>query len=511
MNGARHILRLGTRSSLLAIAQSRLIANALREKHPALRIELVPIETRGDRNQQIPLSRVRDPDFFSAELDSAVLTGEVDFCVHSVKDLAGPRPDQIACAATPVRENPRDVIIFRAKIIERLRRGQPVRIGSSSTRRQINVGEFLIEALPHFDAPPRLMFSPLRGAVERRLAQINGDPNAPDALDGVVLALAGLNRLWRDPDGYAAVAPLLANARRMVLPLSACPAAPGQGALAIECRRTDIRTRNLLGSLHDARTAALVALEREQLDGLPEPQRSAAGVTAVEARALGTLLYMRGPGKGPDRVIWHPPPRPVNATAWDGTATNGSRRQALAVQPETGVDAAVFIAHWHALTDRVAVNENTRIWVSGIKSWRKLAGRGFWIEGCADNLGFAEIVPTLKCAALDLPALKDWIAFTHSGAEKSWAGSGVGRIIATYETSREITLGVGADGLADSIRATTHFFWGSAGQFRAVRQWVSPGAHHACGAGKTVDALKALGIDSPQPFPSREAWQTWLR
>ena len=168
------------------------------------------------------------------------------------------------------------------------------------------------------------------------------------------------------------------------------------------------------------------------------------------------------------------------------------------------------------MTETVALNDANRIWVSGITSWRKLAARGFWIEGCADNLGFESIVPTLDSAALALPALKDWVALTHRGAEAGWADSGIGRVVATYavDPEKEPEAEPGADehaNLANGIRTATHFFWGSAGQFRAVRHWVPPGAHHACGAGKTVEALKALGIDSPQPFPSREEWQSWLR
>ena len=292
MNAARNRLRLGTRNSLLAIAQGRLIAKALRERRPELRIEFVPIETRGDRNRRTPLSQVDDPDFFSAELDTALLNDAVDFCVHSVKDLAVQRPDRITRAAMPPREDPRDIIVFRADIIDRLRSGHAIRIGSSSPRRRVNVEDFLTEALPRFEAPPLLRFSPLRGAVDVRLTRIHGDPDASDALDGVVLALAGLNRLWRDPDGHATIAPLLADARRMVLPLSACPTAPGQGALAIECRRADSKTRTLLGGLHDVRTAALVALEFEQLNGLPAGKSIRGRRDGRRAtRARHTLLY----------------------------------------------------------------------------------------------------------------------------------------------------------------------------------------------------------------------------
>ena len=96
-------LRLGTRPSLLAIAQSRLVARALERRYPELGVELVNVCTRGDRDRHTPLTRVNDPGFFAAELDEALRGGDVDFCVHSYKDLGPDRPADIALAAIPPR------------------------------------------------------------------------------------------------------------------------------------------------------------------------------------------------------------------------------------------------------------------------------------------------------------------------------------------------------------------------------------------------------------------------
>jgi len=515
MTSARHKrvnrLRLGTRGSTLAMAQSRLVANALRREHPYLRLDLIAVETRGDRDQRIPLSDVKDADFFSAELDAALLNHDVDFCVHSVKDLGVDRPCEIFRAAVPTRENPRDVIVFRNDVIERLRQGQPVRVGSSSTRRKVNVGHFLRDALPQFTSKPDLKFSPLRGAVDDRLARIHVAPDEPDALDGVVLALAGLNRLWRDPFGRKTVAPLLANVRWMVLPLSACPAAAGQGALALECRRDDDTTRTLLGALHDSDTATLVQRELDFIQHLPATLNPGVGVTALKPDALGALMYVRGKEYETNGTIWDGPPAPTDARAWDGgKAFVSGRHQPLAENVRIRASDALFVAHWHAVTESVAIQQAARIWVSGVKSWQRLAKRGLWVEGCADNLGFAEIVSTLACEVLGLPVLKDWTVLTHRGAEQSWEGAGVGPVIATYALL-SATNAANAASVEATVRKATHFFWGSAGQYRAIRSWVPTNAHHACGAGKTADALSDLGIDAPQAFPSRKEWQAWLR
>jgi hydroxymethylbilane synthase len=508
-------LKIGTRDSLLAVAQSRLIATALQTAHPGLEIELVPIETRGDRDRKTPLSEVHDTSFFSAELDAALLNGEVDFCVHSVKDLGKERPGEIYQAAIPIRENPRDVIVFRADVIERLKNQAAIRIGSSSARRQFNVEAFLRDALPRFANRTRqtvspLQFLPLRGSVDDRLRRIHVNPDRPGALDGVVLAIAGLARLWRDADGHRAIAPLLENVRCMVLPLSACPAAPGQGALALECRRGDEHARELLAALHDPATSALVEREFELLATVPESQRSAVGATAIDPPGLGPLMYVRGPGRQGNGLIWNQPPPPRNARAWDGFRMTAAGRHRPLLNMRLHDTEAVFVAHWRAVTESVSLSSDARVWVSGIMSWKQLAQRGHWVEGCADNLGFAGIVPTLECPALGLPALADWTALTHRGAEASWTDSGVGRVLATYETEPSIDEHHVVN-FHNEVRSATHFFWGNAGQYQAVKQWLPADANHACGAGKTARALKKSGVDSPQPFPSRKEWRTWLR
>lgn len=499
---------MGTRGSLLAIAQSRLIAAALTERHPGLTVDLVEIETRGDRDRRTALCDVNDPNFFNAELDEALLCGDVDFCVHSLKDLSGQRPARIARAAIPQREDPRDVIVFRPSVLDRLRQGRPIRIGSSSRRRQRNVADFLREGLPRFSTRPQLQFTALRGPVDRRLARIHVDTDDDDALDGVVLALAGLARLWRDPDGYAAIEPQLRHVRRMVLPLSACPAAAGQGALAIECRAADGQTRALLASLHDKAVAGLVRRELDALEEMPPKQHDAIGATALAHAMLGSLLFVRGPGV--EKIVWEQPATPAHAQPWDGAAlhlADGSR--SLAADATVGAHEPVFVAHWRAVPEPHSLHADARVWASGIRSWRQLADRGIWVEGCGDNLGFAALTATLRCPVLQLPTFADWTALTHARATGSWADSGIGRVIATYELidragNRDRSQ------LYAAVENATHFFWGSIEQYRTVESWLPRDAQHACGAGKTAVALREHGIAALQVFPSRREWQSWL-
>lgn len=506
-------LKLGTRGSALALAQSRLVASALERLHPGIRVELVTVSTRGDRNLSVPLQDVRDPDFFSGELDEALLAGEVDVCVHSLKDLPVVRHAGIVRAALPARENPRDVIVWRQDVPARLAAGEQLRVGSSSLRRQANVADFLGWALPAAEQPPAIEFVPVRGAVDARLSRLHVPRTGPEALDGVVLALAGLARLWNDPVARAVVASQLKDVRWMVLPLTKCPAAAGQGVLAVECRAADEATLDLLRGLHDPETAELVAAEESAVASVADSDRPALGVTALRHGELGTICFVRGAtATGPvERLDWNRPPPPPQSVGFDGIAwQRACTRQPVRPLPQLaalGPPAAVFIAYWHALQHHT-LPEGARLWVSGVESWRRLAAMGHWVEGCGDNLGFDEVRATLGIPVLGLPPLGDWAALTYRWAVPGWRESGVGNVVATYDIVPPADVRV-LDELRETAARATHFYWSSPEQFHALRASLPANARHACGAGKTLRALRAAGADA-QPFPNGREWQRWL-
>jgi hydroxymethylbilane synthase len=260
----QRLLRLGTRRSALARAQSAQVARALEQLRPSVRIELVGIDTRGDRSSATPLAQMQGKEFFTAEIDAALLDGAVDFTVHSYKDLSLERAPRLLLAAVPQREPPQDVVLFAADVRARLAAGAELRIGSSSPRRAAFVPEFLRQALPGASVA-RVRLCELRGNVDTRLRRLHEAADSERRLDGVVLALAGLVRLWRDEAGRTLLQGLLAGLPRMLLPLSTCPTAPAQGALAVECRREDQATAELLAPLEHAPTRQAVAAERALL------------------------------------------------------------------------------------------------------------------------------------------------------------------------------------------------------------------------------------------------------
>jgi len=515
-------LRLGTRRSALAWVQSSQVAAAVEAANPGVTVELVGIDTRGDLIQNVALSGVEGKEFFTAEIDAALIEGRVDFTVHSLKDLSLSRPEPLMLAAVPRRANPRDIAIFARDVPQRLAEGRGLRIGTSSPRRQQLLPAFLERALPH-GARNRVELVTLRGNVDTRLRRVLEPRDSDRQLDGVVLAFAGLSRLFADRQterrGHALLTELLDGLPLMVLPLTDCPAAPGQGALAIECRADDADTRACLAPLEDAPTRAAVTFERALLAEHGGGCHQRFGATYVSLPELGGVLHVGGvdaDGRDIARVEWKPlqpltdPPRGVRA--WDGSA-----QPAPTPEPRLDADAlgealashALFIAHSRALPEGGAgAIGRRRVWTSGSASWFRLAAQGVWVEGCVDGRGVAAAEALLTEPLLRLPPLRDWTVLTHVGAEDGWnqGGWAGARILATYATPADATAPASAAPPADA----THVFWNSISQFERLRGGLGPDAHHASRPGKTAEHLRRAGLRHVQVFPSPEAWQQWI-
>lgn len=223
------MIRIGTRGSALALAQARIVADALTDA------ELRIIKTAGDRSQR-PISELGDGVFVTA-IEDALRRGEIDVAVHSLKDLPTAEPPDLVIAAVPSREDARDVLITRGRGgLADLPDGG--RIGTSSPRRAA-----FIRALA-----PGVECVEIRGNVDTRLRKVRDGE-----YDAVVLAAAGLRRLG------------IAFDEREALPLDACPPAPGQAALAVQTRADDDVRERVRARLDDAAVHAAVTAEREVL------------------------------------------------------------------------------------------------------------------------------------------------------------------------------------------------------------------------------------------------------
>ena len=511
----KKVFKLGTRKSLLAWSQSQWVANEIVRKNPGVEIELFGIETQGDRIIDIPLQRIEGKEFFVAELDRALLSRQVDLSVHSLKDLSLDRPKELTCAAIPERKNPRDVALFSPQILRKLANDEVIQIGTSSPRRLENTPDFLIDALPRLgDQKPRIEFVEIRGNVNSRLGRVHENLESARYLDGVILAFAGLIRLWDDPAGQKELKKLLEGVRWMILPLAECPTAPGQGALAIECRSDDHELRALIQSIHHEPTAKEISVERKLLADWGGGCHQRFGATQISPfraeTGMGPLFFIRGvspDGQMYDEMRWNAPPQSPMRTRgrpvlWDGKNHAEAKIERINGQPDFGGALALFVAHSKA-AQKVKIPDSLRVWTSGTESWKKLASEGVWVEGCAENLGFENLEKILSEEVLQLPSFQNWACLTHESAEEEWREKGI-TPLSTYRVKWSCS----ADE-ENLLSSASHLFWSSGSQFDALRQGIQESAHHACGPGKTWDHLTRLGF-KPAAFPSAKEWRKWI-
>ena len=292
-------LRMGTRGSALALAQSGLVARALERLTPGTAVETVVIKTSGDLfGAPAPEQARRLPQgakgLWVKEIEEALLAGSIDFAVHSAKDMpASPAPG-LSIAAYPEREDPRDVLVARRGLSwETLPRG--ARVATSSLRRKL-----MLEA-----ARPGLQIVPVRGNVDTRLRKLE-----EGQFDAMILALAGLRRLGRADVPHEPLDP------RVMLP------APAQGALALEIRSDRGEIASLLGALDHAPTRRQVQLERAFL----------AAVGGGCGSPVGAHATLDGPSARLDAFF-----------AREGDAA-GRRVSGVSASPELDAEAAASLA-----------------------------------------------------------------------------------------------------------------------------------------------------------------------
>src|SRR5881397_3717476 len=225
-------LRLGTRGSPLALAQARKVAAAIEtaQRWPDGRVQIVEIKTTGDKVQDRPLAEIGGKALWTKELDRALLEDEVDFCVHSMKDVESVRPKEIHIAAVRPRGDVRDRIIG-AESIDKLKQG--AKVGTSSPRRKAQL----------LRLRPDLQIVPIRGNVETRLKKVESGE-----VDATLLASAGLKRLE--------ISAGTSIPAEVMLP------APGQAVIGMECRTNDTRTQSVLSTVSNGITYNCVMAER---------------------------------------------------------------------------------------------------------------------------------------------------------------------------------------------------------------------------------------------------------
>ncbi|KAH9513897.1 hypothetical protein Btru_031691 [Bulinus truncatus] len=261
------IIRVGTRKSQLALIQTNSVIQMLKSLDPTLKFETVPMTTTGDRILDSALSKIGEKSLFTKELESALLKKQVDFVVHSLKDLPTSLPDGLVIGCVCKRDNPYDAIILhpkhQGKMLQELPAGSV--IGTSSLRRSAQVQRLY----------PQYKIENIRGNLNTRFKKLSEE----NVYDAIILAVAGLERMgWQ-------------QCISQVLKPEECMYAVSQGAMAVECRADDEATLQLLNRIHDHTSSIACVAERAYLRKL---EGGCSVPVSVYTEIAGNQLTMTG-------------------------------------------------------------------------------------------------------------------------------------------------------------------------------------------------------------------------
>ena len=516
---------LASRRSELARIQAYQVGDALRLAAPHTEIKYSFHESLGDRNQNDPLWQMPEKGVFTRDFRAGLLRGDFDLVVHSWKDLAIEDDAETEIAATLPRADARDLLLVPESRWREIDWTGAMSILTSSPRRSYNLNSFLGTALP--TQLRELNFIDVRGNVPtrvRKLFQLNAD--------GLIVAKAAIDRLLEaEPDEFADTRTELRRALSqclwMVLPLSVNPSAPAQGALAVEITRSRTDLRELLAPINCVDTYTSVAREREILRGYGGGCHQKIGVSVLR-RPFGEITFLRGladdgrtldscslrsskprPPKTPKAQLW--PLESSDAdwftresvgnslSLWERVRVRASvpdRDSAPSPQPSPKGRGslkrlALWVAKGDALPNDWRVEPGQIVWASGAQTWKRLAQRGVWVNGCAESLGEHESpnIETLVGGELN------WQKLTHADGYADGAMPNV----ATYRL-------VPKNGDLN-LEGKTHFFWKSGSSFEyalSLNPWLK-WMTHSCGPGNTQRILERNGIE-PHIFLDHSRW-----
>ncbi len=481
--------KIGTRGSLLALTQCGQIKNLL-ETQTGHTFELVIIKTRGDQQTDVPLWQLEGKDFFTRELDIALLQNEVDLVVHSYKDLGSERPQGITLAAITERRFGHDILLMPKKNVDLLQAGaiKTLIVGTSSPRRIENITNGLPALLP---GRPEVETKMLRGNVNTRIQKLrDGEFHA------IVLAMPGLERLAQDDKARVELSELLRGMDFMILPASRFPWAASQGALALEMHAHHPHAQelaDLLKSVHHEATAQAVARERKAFNSYGGGCHLAVGVAVAQVQNKFFVHSHRGKRdqQTVEQLYLEPAPAPFkNAVTFVGMPDE-DQLLLKTVRPEVQVDCRakdVYVTSHYVMASMQNATEATGLWAAGTKTWEKLAAKNLWVHGASDSLGENQLKAFMQSALLKLMREREFSWLILSGDD---AHSTLGPVVATYQRQCQEIDGA----FEQKIEQTSDFFWTSYAQYQAYTQRIPSVVHkrHWCGLGKTYEAFCANG------------------
>jgi len=479
---SRMLLKLGSRTSVLAKIQSLSVGIALKEKFRDLQVDYFFRESAGDLNLHDPLWKISGQGMFTKELQEDLLSQKIDAIVHSWKDLDLNEREQTNIISVLPRADERDFLFFKKGSIQ----GKPniLKILTSSPRREYNLTSFIRNFFPISLSSLPLDFISIRGNVQTRFRKfIESDA------DGYIVASAAIQRLLNSHHLDKDI-PELQEIRKnlqdmikecefMLLPVSQNPCAPAQGALCVEIRKSDTNLAEMFGKLSDSISKETSLLERSLLKKYGGGCHQKIGINVMR-RDFGNLTFIKGiteSGEKLDQILFSevPPSRYRNDSVWPPNANKLLKRR-IPIFVQIPKDRDLYVTKSISLpNDWIA--EDHIIWTSGTNTWQELAKRNHWVHGTSDGLGESE-EPNIDYL---IGRKLNFIKLSHDESQNQKMET-----LKTYEVVfPEIAQGFAAE----KIKAA---FWSSSSEFfyyiNIFPEWKN--IEHFCGPGITSRKLK---------------------
>lgn len=493
--------KIGTRGSLLALTQCTLIKNEM-EKKTGAKFELDVIKTQGDQITDRPLWQLEGKDFFTKELDEALLSHKIDLVVHSYKDLGSERPGGIKLATISKRSFAHDILLIKNETIKKLDAKEEIVVGTSSPRRIVNIEKNLAHFLPTKEKK-KINCKTLRGNVNTRIQKL-----LDDEYDAIVLALAGIERLAHKEDSKKILKELVKDLNFMLLPQKVFPSSASQGALAIETNtKRDDNLFEILKSVHCNETQEVVSRERRAFLSYGGGCHLAVGIHVLKHKDLFLHIH-KGEldGKEIDKLELEGADRSELKKDLKAVAIFAENDPMIEKVPlHTKIEGVhnLFVTSKHCL-HIVKENKANSLWAAGAETMKALAREGLWANGSSEGLGHEEILKFKNSEVLKLMLKNDsWRTLSHDKAD-----SPVGEVIASY---RRIVKPLPEEDYK-KLSSYDIYYWNSYFQYEEYAK-ILPDLEkklHATGLGKTYDKFLNNGI-KPHPFIDMKEFENYFR
>ena len=477
-------IRVLSRKSDLAIIQAYEFGEYLQSKFPDTEIEYLTKSTSGDKDLVTPLSEMSSEGVFTNDLRDQLIHNQCDLIVHSWKDLPIEVGKQTIIASTLKRSDKRDILFIKKN---KINKDGVINVLCSSPRRKYNLENFIKNYLPQ--KYKIVNFENIRGNIPTRFKKfINSSEN-----DSFIVAKAAIDRiLLNQIPRFKELKKELKNYINQcfwtIVPLSINPCSPGQGALAIELRIDDNKLNSLLKKINFKTDFENVENERKILKNYGGGCHQKIGVSYIHHQH-GTVVSKRGEDeKGAHFEDWYLEKNKKNKSSCNNikqiypesldSYKIFERKQIneTAVRISSLKNKCVFISRISALPNQAKINSDNIVWSSGLKTWKKLASKGIWVNGSSDGLG--EDFDNNISALTNFP----WVKLTHKDAP-------ISNIVERIETYKLEKLDFQID-----TKEKKYFYWMSSTAFKYTLNKYPEllEKYHYCGPGNTYNEIYSI-------------------